>query len=53
MKVYGILQSRWTGARVASVLGRVTKGALLSVGALTVAGVTGASLLSQVGGNVD
>ena len=53
MTVYGMLQSRWTGARVTSLLGRVTRGALLSVGALTVAGVTGASLLSQVGAKVD
>lgn len=38
-----------TAARVTSLLGRVTKGVLLSVGALTIAGVTGASLVLQVG----
>lgn len=40
----------WTRARVTGFLGRVTRGALLSVGALTVAGVTGAGFLSQVSG---
>lgn len=42
-----------TAARVTSLLGRVTKGLLLSVGALTVAGVTGASLVLQVGSTTD
>ena len=40
--------SQWTRKRVARVLGRVTRGALLSVGALTVAGFAAASLLSKV-----
>ena len=38
-----------TAARATSLLGRVTKGVLLSVGALTIAGVAGASLVLQVG----
>lgn len=41
--------ARVTAAKVASLLGRVTRGALLSVGVLTVAGVTGAGLMLQVG----
>ena len=41
--------SRWTRGRVAHVLGRMTRGAILSVGALTVAGLAGATFISKVG----